>query len=233
MAWSFAAWDSRQAPVGRHGVMVWLGWTVATLTGEFIGLALVAATGAAVSLAFGEPAGVMAAMAAAAMVLAGAIEGSAVGFMQSRVLCRELPALRARAWVRATALGAALAWVLGIAASTYAQGGLRSGATPSATAVLVVAVAGGLVLGAVLGTAQWWELRKHVRHAGSWIIANAFAWSIGLLVAVAGASSIEGETPLVLTAMIGALTGAVTGILVGALTGLALLPLLQRRLDQD
>jgi hypothetical protein len=232
MAWSFAEWDRRQLPVGRHGLVVWVTWTLLTVAGEVAGLAFVAGTGWGVSMGFGKPAGILLAFTVAAMILAGAVEGAALGLAQSLVLCRELPSLTHRAWIRATAMGAAAAWAVGIVASMLAHGarGTEPAAGPAAT--MVVALLGALTLGALLGAAQWLELRRHVRGAARWIPVNAIAWVLGLPIAVAGGSSVGPEGSLAGAAVIGALTGTATGLIVGAITGLALLPLLQQPLDR-
>jgi len=63
-------------------------------------------------------------------------------------------------------------------------------------------LASGLILGAIMGVAQWLILRHTVRWAGWWIVMSIVAWSTGL------------------TLIPGILS---TGALVGALTGISLM----------
>jgi hypothetical protein len=114
-------------------------------------------------------------------ILPGGI-GAAV--LQWPILYRRLP--RAWRWVVATAL----AWIEG------------------ATLLLLAVPAelrpwlAGLIIGPIVGLAQWLILRREVHWAGWWIVISTIAWITGLLL-VPGALS--------------------TGSLAGAITGLALM----------
>jgi hypothetical protein len=95
---------------------------------------------------------------------------------------------------------------------------------PLQLAVLAVLAA---VLLTSIGTAQWLELRRHVRHAGRWVGASALAWALGL-----GAFSAV-STPLwqpgqstALIIVIGLLGGAAMAVTMAVTTGLVLRRLL-------
>ncbi|MBF6235460.1 hypothetical protein IU473_30055, partial [Nocardia farcinica] len=71
-------------------------------------------------LGFGVPAVVGAlvadragAVAAVALLSAGAVEGAVLGWFQARALRPVLPALRGRNWIAATVVGALVAWSVG------------------------------------------------------------------------------------------------------------------------
>ena len=152
----------------RADAGLWLRWILANAIGEALGLGGTALVGAAAASRVVEGGGLYAtALLAALAVLAGTlIEGSAVGAAQWSVLRRPLPRLRLHTWVLATGTGALLAWTLGMVPSTFfsvgAGGGARS-AEPGEAAVLGLAFLMGLVLGPLLGLAQWLALRRFVR----------------------------------------------------------------------
>jgi hypothetical protein len=109
--------------------------------------------------------------------------GVGVGVMQWPILFRRLPA----SW--RWALATAGAWIGGsILLLATVPAGLQS-------------LVSGLVLGPVVGIAQWLILRREVHWSGWWIVISTIAWVTGL------------------NLMPGILT---TGSLAGALTGLAL-----------
>jgi hypothetical protein len=180
-------------------------------------------------------------LSAAVLVLGGALlEGGVVGYAQASVLVDAISGMTARHWVAATVVGAALAWFLGMVPSTAmallesepAAGEAAAG--PEGAPLLLVAAALGLVAGPVLGTPQFLVLRRWVRRAAVWILANALAWAVGMVVVFAGAGSLsEDATPMrvVLTVAVSCL-GA--GALVGAVHGLFLVRLLgnARALDE-
>jgi hypothetical protein len=170
-------------------------------------------------------------------VLAGIlIEGTVVGPAQWLVLKGPLPLMRWRTWVLATGAGAFLALTLGMVPSallSLGSGGSAPPAEPAQTAVLGLAFLMGLVLGPVLGLAQWLALRRLVRRAALWMPANALAWAFGMVVVFAGMDLAfgggfgPGTVPILVSTLL------LCGATVGAIHGLALVWLLRpaRRLN--
>jgi hypothetical protein len=192
-------------------------WVAATTLGELAGFAVPAVVGTVVTAA-----GLSQALTVLALVLAGTGEGAVLGWAQSRALRHDLPGLRPRDWVAATAAGAAVAWLLGMLPSSFY--GTLSGWPPAALA------AAGLVAGTALlttiGGAQWLVLRHHVERAGVWVPANALAWVAGLAVVSAAMAMAPGRP--VLVALAGILGGLGMGLTVALVTGGFLVRLLER-----
>jgi hypothetical protein len=214
---------------------LWLRWILANSVGETLGLGLTALIGAAIVSFLGEGTSVLATLALAAVaVLAGTlVEGSVVGTAQWSVLRGPLPGIRWRTWAVATGAGAFLAWLLGMVPSTVLSLGAGSGGAsaapvePSNAVVLGLAFLMGLMLGPVLGFAQWLVLRRYVSHAALWMPANALAWACGMVVIFAGIDpAISGGFGLLSVAIL-AITLACAGAVVGAIHGLALVWLLR------
>jgi hypothetical protein len=158
-----------------------------------------------------------------AMVLAGAAEGTVLGWSQARVLRYRLLGLDERRWVAATAFAAAAAWFVGMLPSTFY--GTWS-AWPTPVVALVFAAGGAFVL-LVIGAAQWLELRRHVPHAARWIAVTAAGWGAGLLVFTAVTTPLwqPGQgTPLI--AAIGVVGGGLMAVTMAAVTGVGLRRLL-------
>ncbi len=218
-------------------VSLWLRWVFANAAGEALGLGTTALIGAAVVSFLGEGRGALATLTLAAVaVLAGTlVEGTAVGTAQWSVLRGPLPGMCWRTWAVATGVGAFLAWMLGMVPSTVLSLGAGSGgagaapAEPGEAVVLGLAFLMGLVLGPVLGFAQWLALRRYVSHAALWMPANAMAWAFGMVVIFAGIDPAIGGGFGLLSVAILALTLACAGAVVGAIHGLALVWLLRSR----
>lgn len=213
---------------------LWLRWVLANAIGEAVGLGMTALVGIAVVFTVGEGAGLLATLGLAALaILAGTlIEGTVVGTAQWSVLKNPLPLMRWRTWAVATAVGAFAAWTLGMIPSTVlslgeGSGGGASPAEPSDAVVFGLAFLMGLVLGPVLGFAQWLVLRQFVRRAALWMPANAVAWAFGMVVIFAGvdlatSGGFEPRTVVMLAA-----TLVCAGAVVGAVHGLVLVRLLR------
>lgn len=225
-------------PAGEE-MRLWIRWVFANAVGEAAGLGMTALVGIAVIVNVGEGTGVLATLALAALaILAGAvIEGTAVGTAQWSVLRSPLPLMRWRTWVVATAAGAFVAWTLGMIPSIVLSLGEEPGGgvtEPGDAAVFGLAFLMGLVLGPVLGFAQWLVLRRFVRRAALWIPANALAWAFGMLVIFAGVDPAVSSGSGPMTVVILAVTLACAGAVVGAVHGLALVWLLRsRRTESD
>ncbi|MBP1231345.1 hypothetical protein JOE40_000989 [Arthrobacter sp. PvP102] len=157
-----AAAPSRPQPFLRR----WLLWVTLGESAGFLVPAVVA-----VFVIIPDTAGGM-----AWLVVAGVAEGTVLGLAQAHVLRSLLPGLSVSRWTIRTAAGAALAWLLGLSPSTFAN---QWQLWPPALQI-GVAVPGALLLLCSIGLAQWPELRRHVAHSGRWVAGNALAWCVGL-----------------------------------------------------
>lgn len=212
----------------RSDFRFWCRWIIANLIGELLGLGVVATAAYAAVSVMGESASAAHALAFATLIIGlGIIEGAIVGYAQAVVLRRRLPQLRA--WVRATMVGAACAWSLGMLPGTLMSiAGSSPSTMPSGMSdalQLLLAVPLGLVTGAILGLPQWLVLKRYVSRAGWWVAANAAAWACGmpLIFAVAGAGAPGPVLPTVIVVLAGL---ALAGALVGAVHGAFLIKLL-------
>ncbi|RTL69081.1 MAG: hypothetical protein EKK42_08290 [Pseudonocardiaceae bacterium] len=198
---------------------MWLRWFTWVTLGEFAGFVAPAIVGAA-STTWSLPA------TTAGLLLAGAAEGTALGWTQAHVLGRALPTLR-RAWfVAATALAVVLAYALGLV--PIALGEQLTTLPP--VLLIIGIVTGGSVLLASIGTAQWLVLRRVRARCAWWIATTGGAWAGGLLVFTAVATPLwQPGQPLALIIAIGVLGGSVMAATVAALTGAAAVRLVTRR----
>jgi len=214
----------------------WWRWVAANSLAELLGLGTVAALGYAIVVKAGEPRGISQAFALASVfILLGALEGVVVGWAQACVLKLRLPKLRG--WVRASIIGAVVAWALGMAPSTIMSLSQPAGASPppdiSEPLRLVLAAGLGLVAGPVLAFFQWRILRRHVQRAWWWLPANAIAWAVGMPIIFLGAHMGAYATAPLLIALGAAATLAVAGAAVGAIHGGVLLLLLPAERTND
>lgn len=201
----------------------WLSWTLACAIGELLGIG--AATGVALLhlTLFGEPQNFSQhVILLTIMILAGCLEGLITGYFQWSVLRVKFPDMKARNWILVTVGGAATAWFLGMLPSIYfALQPISQTSTIEISKIHFAAFSliSGIVLGTVFGTFQFLELRRHAQEAWQWISANSLAWMMGMMIIYTGASIPSGDTPIILTIVIGALSGLLAGLSVGVVTG--------------
>lgn len=180
-------------------------WVFAVTAGEAIGFIIPAAVGGSLALAE-APSFVVYPV----TILAGACEGILLGLGQSIGFGSSVPRL---AWV--TAVGAALAWSLGMLPSTIVGFDLGSLST-----VLWVGM-GAVLLLVSIPTLQWLVLRRAVPGSFRWIPINAGAWAAGILWTVAPTPFIDENTapPVLLESYV--LAGILMAATVATLTGFA------------
>ena len=167
------------------------------------------------------------------MLVAGLIEGTIVGYFQWRVLKLKFGAIPKSRWIFLTALGAVIAWFLGMLPSIFlaqsSSESMPSDVAPPLVAILILRGAMGAALGTLWGGLQWMELRKHVKSAKQWILANALGWFVGLAIIMRAASWPNESIPWQTIALIGVGSGLLAGLGVGAITGWFLIRLEPQR----
>jgi hypothetical protein len=217
-------------------VGLWLRWVLANAAAEAAGLGITALVGISVFSSFGEETGILVTLVLAALAVAAGtlVEGTVVGTAQWLVLRDPLPGMRWRTWVVATAAGAFVAWTLGMVPSTvFSLGAEPAGGSaspePGDLTILGLAFLMGLVLGPVLGFAQWLALRRFVGSAALWMPANALAWAFGMVVIFTGIDLATSGSFGPGTVIILAATLACAGAVVGAIHGLVLVWMLRTR----
>lgn len=209
-------------------------WIWANGWSELIGLGGTAVLAWLINRGQGTTPSTIAVLASALLfILTGTLcEGVLVGYAQGKVLHERLPRLSLRRWIQLTAVGAGLAWTLGMIPSTIASlhaSHQDSGGPPfEGPMVFVAAAAMGIVLGPFLGVPQWLELRKHLAQAGWWIVANSAAWAVGMVIVFLGATAPSTTTPLTIIIPDIAATCLIAGLVVGAIHGWFLLWLSNR-----
>jgi hypothetical protein len=235
---SSAETTSRQ--LREQGSTFYPRWVAANAWAEAAGLGTTLLLGRAVAPVLEQDAGWGAVLlgAAAAVILGILLEGVVVGWAQARVLRLFLPGLPAGKWIKGTMLGAGVAWVVGMVPSTVAALVTAAPSTvaapapePPAPVQYGLALLLGAVTGPVLGVGQWLVLRRHVVRAGRWIVANAVAWALGMVVIFLGMDHLPwGRGGLVVPIGIYGVCGT-AGALVGAIHGRVLRNLLRDRVE--
>jgi hypothetical protein len=205
-----------EAPTTRRDV--WTRWVLWTAAAEVAGFAAPAVAGVATADRAGAAQYVP-------LVAAGAVEGAALGAGQAHVLREVLPGLRVRAFVVATSVAAAVAYAVAMLPAAWhpAFAGLP------VPVLLLLAVLGGGVLLASIGTGQWLVLREVVPRSASWVLTTALAWLAGLVVFLGVAMPWwhEGQSAAA-TVAVGLVAAALMAFTAAAVTGTALLRLLVR-----
>lgn len=208
--------DARSA--GRpllEGRPLLVSWIATVSLGEWVGFSAPAVVGVVVTSLPPVGGGLL-------LLAAGAAEGAVLGWAQTRVLRRTLPALRTDRWVALTAAGAVAAYALGFAMTALGS----AGGLPAMLAMSAV----GIVLLCTIGFAQWHELRHHLRDADHWVAWTAAAWLCGLAAFLLIATPLWHEGQAIAAAVaVGVAAGLAMAVAQAVVTGWGLLRLLRNR----
>jgi hypothetical protein len=184
-------------------------------------------------VAFGVPLLVLTAVARADLpdivlaslaVMGGAVEGAVLGWFQVAVLGPHLGGSHGRSWIRATAIGAAVAWAAGMAPSQL-RPVLEGRETFLLGLVMFLLL---LVVLLSVGVAQWFVLRDLVDRATTWIWASAGAWFAGLSVAAPVWSQWQEGQGAGVRILIGVAGGLAMAATMAVVTGVVLRAMLRR-----
>lgn len=191
-------------------------WVVACTVAEAIGMtaaagAAKAAAGPSDDQALAVPLGLT------VVVAGGVVEGAALGWLQARALADVIGPRGRRAWLVATVLVAGFGWAAGSVPAVLAGDSTTS--TPSLVAVLPGAALLGAAMGAVLGAAQAWALRRRVVRAFRWVLGSTVGWTAAMPVIFAGAATVGRSWAWWLVVSCGTATGALAGAALGLTTG--------------
>ena len=202
---------------------LWEWWLLATVVGTIVAVAI-AILGSMIAMNFGPVSTIV------MLHLIGALEGLVLGFTQWLVLRRYIKHIGP--WIIATGIASLIVWLVSVKFfAVLALISFNSTMNANTTFVIRQAVFGlGLWAGAVLGSAQWLVLRRHVHKGIGWVLANSLAWGLGLLVAFVGVTWVKPGELVLETAMLHIATGTAVGAIVGAITGIALVWFLKPRL---
>ncbi len=200
-------------------------WVLYTALGELFGFLAPVAAGVIGALIIGEAASPFGAAATLLFAAAGGLgEGSILAAWQAAILKKRLPDLNRAKFILYTAGAAALAWIIGMFPST-----ISDSVELPVWIWIVVGIIGIPFFLVSIGGAQWLELRKHVKRAWLWIIANAIAWPVGVLIPVLGIQLVPDTSAVWVFVVAGIMSGVMMGATVGVITGLFLAKLLDRR----
>jgi hypothetical protein len=158
------------------------------------------------------------------LIPAGAGEGAVLGYAQWLVIRRVFPGITARAWVGLTASAAALAWALALIPSTVSDA-----FNPPVWLLIAIWIPASPFFLLSIGGAQWLALRHHAEPAGRWVVINAIAWPVGVLMPIIALSLVPNGAPAIAWAVAGLAGGVAMGATVGAITGRTLVKLAAER----
>lgn len=197
-------------------------WIITTAGSEAIGLLIPIIIGLAVAFFTGKtPSPATEIIMLTTMTLAGFLEGILLGFFQWNILKKYSGKINVADWAQFTALAVILGWSLGMLPTPIGEN-IRD---PNSIFINSVVFLAPLFL-ALIGFAQWMSMRKHVKHAGKWVLANTIAWPIGIAAAIAVLSFLPPDYPAAIWIITGIMVGIMMGAMVGAITGIALVKVL-------
>jgi hypothetical protein len=182
-------------------------WIITVSIAEALGFAIASA------VAVGATAGGLDVPATVLLpILGGAVEGAMLGAGQWLAMGERRP--HPISWISATAIGATLAWSLGMLPSTI-------GLDFSAPLAFAGVGAGAVVLLASIPVAQWLTLTRQVsgrRTAARWIPVNMGAWSVAVMWTFAPSPLIDERSPVALVVTLYAVAGVLMAVTVATLT---------------
>jgi hypothetical protein len=201
-------------------------WTLYCGLGEFIGIGISGSIAVAAFLLMGEPKTLSDKFIILFLMLfAGFIEGSVLSLFQSAVLKNKFKNFNTAVWWKFTVLAAVIGWFLGMMPSLFFADTESTSAENGSMEInpliyYSLSILMGLILGAFFGLFQFFALRRIVKNASVWILANSLGWGAGMLFIFIGASVPDQNSGTLFIICSGAFGGITGGLALGFITGL-------------
>ena len=228
--------------IRRPGVGLWAGWVAANVLGLLAAVGLSAAAVwvvAGVLLRGGEIRMEQLLVAALAIVgLGTVITTLTLAFAQFRMLGHVFWLMKRREWVAATVVGMGVLWLVGAIVLTVRV--LLDNTIlgdrmllPDLTRIPVawLGLALGVIVGAIIGSAQRSVLKRYMQGTHWWVPAHIIGWSLGLMVASQARDALVAGKPFAETAPVVAGWLALGAVIVAAVNGFVLVWLARRRAE--
>lgn len=198
---------------------LYLEWITATAIGELVGFSIPTVVGLiAFQLIKTIPSPTSEIIMLLAMIIAGIGEGIVLAFAQWVILKKYIKNINKKEWLFFTSIAAAIGWSIGMLPSQLGRG-------LSLPEIIILVP----IFLLSIGFAQWLVLRHHIKNAWWWIVANAIAWPIGVLVSILVLVLVPDKSPAIIWIISGIMAGITMGITVGAITGIALVNLVKEQ----
>ena len=151
----------------------------------------------------------------AVSIVAGAVEGAALGAVQGRLLATLSPRVNRRRFLWVTTVSAAVGWALGMLPASMNSDSGSIGPEPPLWLILIAAAAMGMSMGALLGLAQSAALKGAFENRMPWFWGQLVAWTLAMPVIFLGATSVPAGIALGWLLLAGASTGGAAGVVLG------------------
>lgn len=205
----------------KESWQLWRHWVLANLVAELAGLGLAVLVTTAMDwflMEMSRPIQILLAMLSS--ILSGIVLGLAIGLAQWWVLHRYLPSLVAKYWLIVTGCGLVVGWFVGtVIGGAVNLNSLNIGMEMVTLGILLLTG----ILGGLLGFFQWLILRHDLPQASLWILANALAWTLGLVIAFTGAGLLPANLSLIWSLVLNGCIALVACGTIGVVHGLILI----------
>ncbi|MCB0582224.1 MAG: hypothetical protein KDD10_23295 [Phaeodactylibacter sp.] len=201
-----------------------INWIFSDALGIFLGIAVAGGILSLESQLLGQPGTPGGKIEGLGLALVGGlIAGTILAWFQWRMLKRRYPALSWNVWWGNTVIAFIAAWILAIlpSFSYHAESATQQSVPPFGIPVYTLvygSILFGAVMGAIIGFAQWLELKKHREDAGEWIGMNVFGWSLGVFLLAMLGFLFQGELSAFLLA--GIAGGVVAALCIAGITSM-------------
>lgn len=202
-------------------------WVLNFTLGEFIGIsaaAIIVFIGS--KYLFEESSALYIFILMCSYLMAGLVEGTVVGYFQSKTLSLKIPNLDKRKWILYTAASACFCWFIGALMSISFSSNDVNVETPNHFLInIIISLLFGAILGFIFGGFQYFVIKRYVTNAFSWIISNMIAWAIAITIINFFASIPSSTSEMITIIMLGSIAGILAGLTAGLITGFTLINL--------
>ncbi|MFD0997764.1 hypothetical protein ACFQ21_00535 [Ohtaekwangia kribbensis] len=198
----------------------WFQWVMNYSIGELMGIAAAAAIGRIMFMNLSNDNGDYTSLFPFTILLiAGAAEGFIIGYTQWKSISLLVTNFKPVAWILTTTIAVIVGWLSILPPSVVFIAFLSSFDLIGDYHSMLYTGLAGLAFGGIISTPQFFIIRKHYRHAETWIMANAIGWMLSFMVLYAALSVFTHTTSFIFNVLVIILSCIVSGAIQGIITG--------------
>lgn len=212
----------------------WRKWILNYSFGELIGIGIAAAIGRFLFFTFPESSAVsQSTLTVIILFFAGIAEGLILGYIQWKALSRIVPSFRPGLWIFVTTFSALAGWLFILPPGVMFIAFLSKISLISTYSSYVYALILGCAFGGLIGTPQYFIIRKYFKNAAVWIVSSAVGWIASFLIVYSALLLFNYTTSAVQNFLLVALACILSGLIQGFITGTSLHFLMSIRKEED
>jgi hypothetical protein len=199
----------------------WYRWMFNYSIGELLGIGAAAAIGRFLFVGFSHSSSQTPALTFTILIMAGAVEGFIIGYIQWKSLSKLVSRFKPFVWILTTTLSTIAGWLLILPPAVMFISFLSKLYLIDNSYSIFYTALVGMAFGGLIGIPQFFIIKRFYKNALTWIFANVMGWTASFLIIYTALSMFAASSPIYNLSLI-VISCILSGLVQSIVTGTAL-----------